>query len=211
MILAQATITLISSPLYSRLTSTKLYLALKLLPQQVWKDIKLWCQDRISLKRCNFTHLRALLYTRLQRIPKSILLCSFNAPANKLIINRLFHKNPRSCYAALSLVIEQTNMGKFHSSIHCKEMQSASDHKPESSHHNFFINLCHPSNFPSQHFLFLWPFKTQIYNHLFMSQLPFSRASRYTQLNTHSDILWKCRFNIFCPVRSVKKSIQTES
>lgn len=147
--------------------------------------------SRIMLETCNSTHLRALLYARLQRIPKSIFLCSFNAPAKKLIINRLFHKNPGSCCTTLSLVIEQTNMGKFHSSVHCKEMQSTSDHKPELPHHKIFTDICHPSNFLFYHFLFLWPFKTQIYNHLLMSKQPLSRESWYTWLNTYSDILWE--------------------
>lgn len=190
MILAQTTITPISFSLYSRLISRKLYLDLKLLLQQLQKYIKLWCRDRIMLEAHNITHLRALLYIRLQRISQSILLCSFNAPANKLIINRFFHKNPRSCNTTLSLVIEQTNMGKFHSSVHCKERQSSPDRKPELSHHKFFSNLCHPSNFPFQHFLFLWIFKIQIYNHLLMSKLALLRLSFYTQLNTHSDVLW---------------------
>lgn len=158
----------------------------------------------------NITHLRTLLYTRLQRIPKSIFLCSFNAPANKLIINRLFHKNPRSCYTTLSLVVEHTNMGKFHSSIHCKEMQILSDHEPACHMIKSLLTFVTHLISLSRTFYFYGPLKHR-YTSIYLCPSGPSQEYHGTHSWAHIQVFYgKCRFKISCPVRSTKKSIETE-
>lgn len=161
--------------------------------------------SQFYLKR-NISYLRALLYSRQQRIPKSILLCSFNTAANELIINRFFHKNPWTCYTTLSLVVEQTNMCKFHSGVHCKGTESSSGHKLERLHHKCFTNICLSILFHFLTLLFLWHFKTQIFIHSLISR-PTLIKRTWCSRQTHIQLFCaKCRFNVICPINSTKRN-----
>lgn len=68
-----------------------------------------------------YANLRTLLELAVKWVTNSSLLCSFNRPFNKLVVNFFLYEYARTSTATLALIEEQSKMTLFHGVVHCNE------------------------------------------------------------------------------------------